>query len=53
MERYCLTPCREVGLLKNALKDAILDGVIGNNREEALAFLDEEAKKLQLTIKEQ
>ena len=53
MERYSLTPCREVGLLKNALKDAILDGVIGNNREEALAFLDEEAKKLQLTIKEQ
>ena len=40
-------------MLKNALKDAILDGVIGNNREEALAFLDEEAKKLQLTIKEQ
>ena len=46
MERYHLEPCREVGLLKGALKDAILDGVIGNNREEALEFLDKEAAKL-------
>lgn len=48
MERYHLAPCREVGLLKNALKDAILDGVIGNNREEAITFLDNEAAKLNI-----
>ena len=50
MERYNLTPCREVGILKNDLKDAILDGVIGNNREEAIAFLDEKAKILNIKL---
>lgn len=46
MERYHLTPCREVGILKTALKDAILDGIIANEREAALAFLDEQAQAL-------
>ena len=46
MERYHLSPSREVGILRNSMKDAILDGIIGNNAEEALAFLDEEYKKL-------
>ena len=49
MERYHLSPSREVGALRNALKDAILDGVIGNNVEEALVFLDQEYKKLGLS----
>ncbi len=43
---YNLPPSREVGILKNALKDAILDGIIENNYESAKAFLDEEFKKL-------
>ncbi len=43
---YNLPPSREVGILKNALKDAILDGIIKNNYESAKAFLDEEFKKL-------
>jgi poly(A) polymerase len=46
MERYHLTPCREVGILKDSLKDAILDGICGNNREEALAFLDSKAHEI-------
>ena len=46
MERYHLTPCREVGTLKQALKDAILDGVIQNEREPALAFLDGQWEKM-------
>lgn len=46
MKRYNLSPSREVGILRTALKDAILDGIIGNNEEEALVFLDNEAKKL-------
>lgn len=41
MERYQLTPCREVGTLKQRLKDAILDGNIQNEKEPALAFLDQ------------
>ena len=43
---YNLPPSREIGILKNALKDAILDGIIKNNYESAKAFLDEEFKKL-------
>jgi len=40
MERYHLPPCSTVGLLKQALKDAVLDGDVQNERETALAFLD-------------
>jgi len=40
MERYHLQPCATVGLLKQALKDAVLDGDVQNEREPALAFLD-------------
>ena len=52
MEMYNLTPCKTVGILKDAIKDAILDGNIANDREEALKFLDSEAKKLGLKKKE-
>ncbi len=39
MEVYGLSPCREVGLIKNAIKDAILDGVIANDKEQAYQFM--------------
>ena len=46
MELYGLAPGRVVGDLKSAIKDAILDGLIRNDREEALAFLNRKAKEL-------
>lgn len=46
MKLYNLQPGREIGILKNALKDAILDGEVGNNYESAKKFLD--AKFLEL-----
>jgi putative nucleotidyltransferase with HDIG domain len=46
MTIYDLAPGREIGILKNALKDAILDGVIENNYESAKAFLDKRYKQL-------
>ena len=39
METFQLQPCREVGVIKNQIKDAILDGDIANNFEEAKALM--------------
>lgn len=46
MELFSLGPGREIGILKNALRDAILDGVIKNNYEDAKAFLIDKHKEL-------
>lgn len=40
MKLYDLSPGREIGILKNALKDAILDGLVENTYEGAKSFLD-------------
>ena len=39
MEVYGIPPCRQIGELKEAVKEAILDGAIGNNFEEADAYM--------------
>lgn len=39
MNTFGLKPCREVGQIKDAIKDAILDGDIHNNYEEAFEFM--------------
>lgn len=51
MEMFGLSPSKPVGILKDSLKDAILDGVIPNTREAALAFLLETAKGMGLQKK--
>lgn len=48
MEIFDLQPCREVGALKSAIKDAILDGIIPNEYEPARAFLLQRAEKMGL-----
>ena len=48
MERFHLQPCREVGVLKTAVKDAILDGIIPNEHEAALQFVIDKAHKMGL-----
>lgn len=39
MEAFGLPPCKQVGDIKNAIKDAILDGVIENSQEAAHQFM--------------
>ncbi len=46
MELFNLKPSREVGLLKGALKDAILDGEVANNYDAAYEFLLSKAKEI-------
>lgn len=45
MERFSLKPSRVVGDLKEAIKEAILEGEIANDRNEALDLLDKLAQK--------
>ncbi len=47
MSLFNLPPCKKVGDLKNALKDAILDGLILNDKEQALVFLIEKLNEIQ------
>ncbi len=48
MEHFGLSPCREVGLLKNAIKEAILEGEIKNNPDEAWSYMLTKAEALGL-----
>ena len=40
--------CREVGALKSAIKDAILDGIIPNEYEPARRYMLDKARKMGL-----
>lgn len=48
MEIYGLQPCRDVGTIKSAIKDAILDGIIKNDYGEAFTFMQQKAAELGL-----
>ncbi len=39
MNTFGLAPCHEVGVIKEAIKDAILDGIIPNNHNAAYEFM--------------
>lgn len=51
MEIFNLQPCREIGLIKNAIKEAILDGVIPNEYDAAYSFMMNEADKMGIKLK--
>ena len=52
MELFHLAPSREVGILKQTLKNAVLDNNVENKREPLMRLLMEEAKKLGLTAQD-
>lgn len=51
MELFGLAPSKPVGILKDALKDAMLDGLIPNTKEAALTYIIEKAKSMGLEKK--
>jgi len=48
METFNLKPCREVGLIKDAIREAILDGNLENNYDDAYQFMLKQAKEIGL-----
>lgn len=51
MNIFGIGPGREIGIIKNSIKEAILEGEIKNDRESALNYMFELGKKLYLTPK--
>jgi len=48
METFNLKPCREIGVLKEAIKEAILEGTIPNEYEASYQFMIEKGEALGL-----
>ena len=48
MSLFGLKPSREIGVLKEAVKEAILEGEIQNEYQAALDFVLQKAKKMGL-----
>ena len=50
MKTFGIPESREVGVIKTAIREAILDGIIGNNFVEAYQFMKNEGEKLGLKV---
>jgi poly(A) polymerase len=48
MQTFNLSPCKEVGIIKNTIKEAILEGEIHNNYEEAFQLMLKKGAELGL-----
>ena len=48
MKTFNIGPCREVGIIKNAIKEAILEGVIRNDFDQAYGLMIEKGRELGL-----
>ena len=52
MDYFSLPACREIGVLKAAIKDAILDGKIENDRQQAWNFMLNTANEMGIEKKD-
>lgn len=50
MRLFNLKPCREIGVLKTSLKDAILDGIVPNEHDAALKHILKKAESIGLKL---
>jgi len=50
METFGLNPCKQVGIIKTAIREAILEGEIQNNFEDAYQLMLREGTKAGLTV---
>jgi hypothetical protein len=48
MEHYKIKPCKEIGIIKEKIKNAILDGEIQNDHNEAFELMIKIGKSLGL-----
>ena len=48
MKTFQISPCKEIGIIKETIKEAILEGVITNNYEPAFALMLQKGKELGL-----
>ncbi len=51
MITFGIAPSKTIGILKNAIKEAILEGTIRNNREEAYRYMIEYGKQQGMEVK--
>ena len=49
MQRYALPPCSTIGIIKEYVKEAILDGIIENDYDQAFQLMEKRALELGLT----
>ncbi|MEO6687226.1 MAG: HD domain-containing protein [Dyadobacter sp.] len=50
IDTFGLKPSREVGVMKEIIREAILEGIIPNEYEQAYAFMVEEGRKMGLSV---
>ena len=52
MKKYGIEPCHEIGIIKEFVKEAIMDGVIQNEFDQAYALMEQKAAELGLVAVE-
>ncbi|MEI7596402.1 MAG: HD domain-containing protein [Bacteroidota bacterium] len=50
METFNIGQCKEIGVIKSAIKEAILDGIIPNEYEKAYQFMLDKGKEIGLCV---